>query len=202
VGLAAVVLEEHAGRTVQLRHDHALGAVDHERTGMRHQRDFAHVHFVLAHFLHGRLGGFLVHDGQAHARAQRRSVGQPALLAFLDVERRHAQRIRHEVEARILGMALDRKDGVERGLQALVLALLRRQVRLQECAVGFQLRGQQKRHRQCTDTFCKAFTNALFFGKRIAHDFSTTGVKDKGQKAPIALVDRWLLGHVLKAAKG
>ena len=28
MGLAAVVLEEHAGRAVQLRHDDALGAVD------------------------------------------------------------------------------------------------------------------------------------------------------------------------------
>ena len=40
VRLAAVMLEEHAGRAVQLRHDHPLGAVDHERTGRRHQAGF------------------------------------------------------------------------------------------------------------------------------------------------------------------
>jgi hypothetical protein len=51
VGLALVVLEEHARRTVQLRHDHALGAVDDERALVGHQGHFAHVDLLLLHFL-------------------------------------------------------------------------------------------------------------------------------------------------------
>ena len=65
VGLAAVVLEEHPGRAVQLGHDHALGAVDDERAGGGHERDLAHVDLLLLDFLHGRLGRLPVHDGQA-----------------------------------------------------------------------------------------------------------------------------------------
>src|SRR6185369_17359246 len=56
MGLAAIVLEEHAWRTVQLRNDHALGTVDHERTSGGHERNFAHVDFLLLPFLDGRLG--------------------------------------------------------------------------------------------------------------------------------------------------
>ena len=51
VGLALVVLEEHARRAVQLRDDHALGAVDDERALVGHQRHFAHVDLLLLHFL-------------------------------------------------------------------------------------------------------------------------------------------------------
>ncbi len=62
VGLAAVVIEEHAGRAVQLRDDDALGAVDDERAVVGHQRQFAEVDLLLAHVLDRLLGArrFLV----------------------------------------------------------------------------------------------------------------------------------------------
>ena len=47
VRLAAVVVEEHARRTMQLRDDHALGAVDDEGAGVGHERNLAHVDFLL-----------------------------------------------------------------------------------------------------------------------------------------------------------
>ena len=178
--LAAVMLEEHAGRTMQLRHDDALGAVNHERTGRCHQRHFAHVHFLLFHFLDRGLGRFLVHDGQAHARAQRRSIGQTALLAFLYVKRRHAKLVTDKVETRVFGMALDRENPVEGGLQAVIFPLLRRSIGLQECGKGFQLSGQQEWNRQRTDSFGKTFTDTFFFGKRVAHIISTIEEKDRG----------------------
>ena len=55
VRLAAVVLEEHAGRAVQLADDHALGAVHDEGAVARHERDLAHVDLLLLHFLDRRL---------------------------------------------------------------------------------------------------------------------------------------------------
>ena len=51
VRLAAVVFEEHARRAVQLRDDHALGAVDDERAVLGHERNLAHVDLLLLHFL-------------------------------------------------------------------------------------------------------------------------------------------------------
>ena len=145
--LPLVVLEEHARRTVQLRHDHALGAVDDERAVVGHERHFAHVDFLLLHFLDDRLGRrFLVQDHQAHLGAQRRREGQAALLAFLDVERRVAQHVRQEFEARKTIVRHDRENGGEGGLQAFVLALVTDGVRLQETLVGFELGSQQERN--------------------------------------------------------
>ena len=71
VRLALVVFKEHAWRTMQLRHDHTFRAVDHERTGRRHERHFAHVDFLFLHFLDDRLARrFLVEQHQAHLGAQ------------------------------------------------------------------------------------------------------------------------------------
>ena len=47
VRAAAVMIEEHAGRTVHLRNDHALGTVDDERAVLRHERHVAHVDVLL-----------------------------------------------------------------------------------------------------------------------------------------------------------
>ena len=165
MGLAAVVLEEYAGRTVELRHDHTLGSVDDEGTGGRHERNLAHIDFLLFHFLDRRLGCFLVHDRQAHLGAQRRSKGQAALLTFLDVERRHAERVADELEARILGMALDRENAGERRLQAFILAPVGRRELLQERGKRLNLGRQQIRHLQDAFAFRETLTDALLFGE-------------------------------------
>ena len=62
MGLAAVVIEEHARRAVQLRDDDALGAVDDEGAVVGHQRQLAQIDLLLAHVLDRLLGagGFLV----------------------------------------------------------------------------------------------------------------------------------------------
>ena len=52
VRLAAVVIEEHTRRTVQLGDDDALGAVDDEGAVIGHQRNFPHVDFLLTNLLH------------------------------------------------------------------------------------------------------------------------------------------------------
>jgi hypothetical protein len=187
VGLAFVVLEEHAGRAVQLRHDHALGAVDDERAGVRHERNLAHVHLLLLQFLDRRLGRLAIHDRQPDFRTQRRGIGEPALLALLHVERRLAEHVRDEVEPRVARVARDRKDRVERGLKALGLAALWRGLGLQESRVAFQLRRQQVRNVEHVRALGKALTDAFLFGKRVGrcgHGCSAveTGFVDKMHK--------------------
>jgi hypothetical protein len=76
---------------VQLVHDHALSAVNDERTGRRHHRQVAHVNFLLAHF-----AGF---DGdQANRRLKRCGVGQTVNFAIPDVTLWLAQRVLDKFE--------------------------------------------------------------------------------------------------------
>src|SRR5439155_3370185 len=184
VRLAAVVLEEHPRRAVQLRHDHPLGAVDDERTRGRHERNLAHVDLLLLHFLGGRLGRLLVHDHEAHLRAQRARIGQAALLALLDVERRLAQRIADELQARVLRVAHDREDRGKRRLQALVLAPLGRHVRLEECRVGLELGRDEERHFLHDRPLREALADAFTLGQRIGHLGSWPPLEKTKEKPP------------------
>jgi len=120
---------------VQLRNDHTFRAVDDERTGRRHERDFAHVHFLFLHFLDDRLARrFFIEQHQPHFGAQRRAVRQTALLTFLDVERRRRQHVADELETCEPVVRNNRENGCERGLQAFRLALRRRRICLQKRA--------------------------------------------------------------------
>ena len=71
MGFPAVVLEKHPRRAVQLRHDHALRSVDDKRSGRRHERNFAHINFLLLH-LFDRVRHFSIKDHQPDLRTQRR----------------------------------------------------------------------------------------------------------------------------------
>src|SRR4249919_759211 len=93
VRLAAVVVEEHARRTVQLRDDDALGAVDDEGAVVGHERDLAHVDLLLLHVLDGLGRRLAVVDHQAHGHAQRGAVGQATVAALTLVERRVAEAV-------------------------------------------------------------------------------------------------------------
>ncbi len=80
-------VEERPGRTVELRDDDALGAVDDERAVVRHQRDIAEVDLLLldvADGLDARLGILVPHD-KADGHLQGHGVGHAAFLAFVDV---------------------------------------------------------------------------------------------------------------------
>ena len=84
VGAVVGRLEEDAGRAVQLRNDHALGAVDDEGAVLGHQRNVAEEDFLLLDVADG-LGaglGVLVVDGEAHRHLERGGVGHAALFAF------------------------------------------------------------------------------------------------------------------------
>ncbi|SPK70720.1 conserved protein of unknown function [Cupriavidus taiwanensis] len=171
VGLALVVLEEHARRAVQLRDDDTLGAVDDERTRGSHERNLAHVDFLLLHFLD--LARVLaIVDDQANLGAQGRMERQATLLAFLDVERRIGEVIRDELHTGEPVMRGDRENCVESGLEAFGLATCGRRIRLQELGVGFNLGGKQEWNLMYRRALRKAFANALLFGEAVRHGIS------------------------------
>ena len=77
-------LEKHAGGTVQLADDDALGAVDDEGAVLGHQRDVAEEDLLLLDIADGLVAGLgvFVEDGQPHGDLQRRAVGHAALFAL------------------------------------------------------------------------------------------------------------------------
>ena len=167
MGLALVMVEEHARGAVQLRDDHALGAVHHEGAVLGHERQFAHVDFLLLHFLGAAVldRRFLVIQGQAHQHAQRRGEGEAAHDAFLHVEGRLAELVLDILEGRVAGIAADREHGLEGRVQADVAALLGSLVLLQELAVGFQLDGQKIRDFEHARALAEVLADAFLLGE-------------------------------------
>src|SRR3546814_17330571 len=87
VRLAPIMIEENARRTVHLRHDDALCAVDDERAVLRHERHVAHV-TVLFLDISDRAGLSVLVDFQ-HAKAKRhahrRCISNPPLSALFSI---------------------------------------------------------------------------------------------------------------------
>src|SRR5690606_12460942 len=167
VGLAAVVVEEHARRAMQLGDDDALGAVDDEGAVVGHERDLAHVDLLLLHVL-DRLGARLaVVDHQAHGDAQRGAVAQAAVAALALVEHRLAELVADVFQRGVAAVAADREHRLQRGVQALVLALGGVDVLLQELAVGVDLDGEQERHLEDRTALAEVLADALLLGERI-----------------------------------
>src|SRR5262249_28629917 len=77
-------LEEHARRAMQLRNDHSLGPVDHERAVLGHQGDLAEEDLLLLDVADGLVAGFgvLLEDGEPDGDLERRGEGHAALLAL------------------------------------------------------------------------------------------------------------------------
>ena len=97
----------------ELRHDHALGAVDDERAPLGHHREVAHEDRLLAD-----LARLLVDEADRHR--ERGLVGQVLLAALLDADRRIAELVLAELDGERAGVVLDRGDVVDRLPQALV----------------------------------------------------------------------------------
>ena len=78
---------------MKLRHDNALGTVNDKGAGFGHQRQIAHVDFLLLDVLHGLdLGGtFLVINNQADFHPQRRAIRHATKLALFHIENGLAQ---------------------------------------------------------------------------------------------------------------
>jgi hypothetical protein len=88
VRLALVMVEEDARRTVHLRDDDALGAVDDEGAVLGHERHVAHVDVLLLDVLEDgrRYRSSTIEHDQAQRHLQRRRIGHAALTAFVDVD--------------------------------------------------------------------------------------------------------------------
>ncbi|MPM73164.1 hypothetical protein SDC9_120140 [bioreactor metagenome] len=181
MGLAAVVLEEHARRAVQLGDDNPFSPVDHEGTVGRHQGNFTHVDFLLLDFLHG-IRGFAVHDDQTDLGAQRRREGQATLVALGHIESRLAEHVADEFQARVAGMRNDRENRGKRCLQAFVFPLLRRHFVLQEVLERLQLGRQQVRNVQDTGALGEALADAFLLGEGVSHGNS---VRMKSNMKPV-----------------
>ena len=172
VGLALVVVEEDARRAVQLRHHHALGAVDDEGAVHGHERDLAHVDVLLLDVLHAFAGGFAVVDDEAHAHAQGRGVGEAAQHALAHVEGRLAELVVHVLQGGVAGVAGDGEHRAERAVQALVLEAAGAHALLQELRVGILLDGQQVGDAHRLRQLAEVLADALFLCEAVGHAVS------------------------------
>ncbi len=148
VRLALVVVEEHARRTVHLRDDDALGAVDDERAVVGHERNVAHVDILLLDVLDRTGARLLVHieHDEAQLHLERCGKRHAALAALVDVVLRRVEFVGDEVELRGVGEILDREDRLEHGLQALVGPPALRLLHQEELVVGCLLNLDEVRH--------------------------------------------------------
>ncbi len=170
VGLALVVVEEHARRAVHLGDDHPLGAVHDERALVGHERDVAHVDVLLLDVLHGAGLGVLVDfpDDQAQLDLQRRGIGHVALDAFLDVVLRVLELVGDVFEHGALVEVLDREDRAEHRFQALVPTLGRAHLALEELLVGRPLHLDQVRHAHGFGDTAEGLADALASSEGLA----------------------------------
>ena len=170
VRLAFIMVEEHARRAVHLRDDHPLGAVDDEGALLGHQRDVAHIDVLLLDVLHRAGAGLLVvleHD-QAQLHLQRRGERHVALDALLDVVLGVLELVGDVFQHRALVEILDREDGLEHRLHALVLPAVA-PVALQELFVGGALNLDQVRHLHGLRDAAERLTDPLLTGERLRH---------------------------------
>ena len=148
MGLALVVIEEHARRTVHLGDDDAFGAVDDEGAVRRHEGHVAHIDVLLLDVLDRAGAGVFVdleHD-QPQRHLERRGKGHVALAAFLDVIFGLLEFETNEFERRGVGKIGDREDRPEDRLEAFIAPPAFGLIDHQELIVRCLLHLDQVRH--------------------------------------------------------
>ena len=169
MGLALVVVEEHAGRAMHLRNDDALGAVDDEGAVHGHERDVAHVDVLLLDVLDRLRTGFFVdieHD-QAQRHLQRCRIGHPALTALVDVIFRRLELVADKFQHRGAGKIRNREYRAEHRLQAFVRPPAGRLVHHQELVIGGLLNLDEVRHLRDFLDVTEELANAFATGERL-----------------------------------
>ncbi len=91
----------------QLRHHHALGAVDDERAALGHPREIAHEHRLLAD-----LARLAIDEADRHR--QRPRVREVLLTTLIQAGHRIVERELPELHGQVAGVVLDRRDVVDR----------------------------------------------------------------------------------------
>src|SRR5262249_31669382 len=107
-------LERNSRGAMQLAHHNALRAVDDEGALWRHERDLAHINFLF-------LRAFLLPQLERHV--QGRAVGLSFALRFQWRQFGFADVVVTEIKNGLFIVAFDRKNFLENGLKALILAL-------------------------------------------------------------------------------
>ena len=171
MGLALVVIEEHARRTVHLRDDDALGAVDDEGAVVGHERHVAHVDVLLLDVLDRAGAGIRVHieHDQAQRHLERRSERHAALAALVDVVFRRLERVLDELEQGGVRKVRDRKHRLEDGLQSLFRPATLWLFDHQELVVGCLLNLDEVRHLRHFLDFSEELANALPADQCVGH---------------------------------
>ena len=73
---------------MQLRYDDSLNPVDHERTVFGHERNLAHVHFLLLNVFDRLIRRIFVINNKAHFNPQRGSISYASGLTLFNVKHR------------------------------------------------------------------------------------------------------------------
>jgi len=171
VGLALVMVEEHARRAVHLGHDHPFGAVHDERPVRRHQGHVAHVDVLFLDVLDRLRAGILVdiEYDQPQRDLQRRSIGHVARLAFLDIVFRLLKLVFHELQNGVLVEVLDREHRLEHALNPVPVLRLRSVAGLQEQVVGGFLNLDEVRHFEDFTDLAEVLADALLANVALSH---------------------------------
>ncbi len=171
VALALVVIEEHAGRTVHLRDDDALGAIDDEGAVHGHEGHVAHIDILLLDVLDRFGAGVRVHieHDQAQGHLERGGEGHAALAAFVHVIFRGLEFIFDEFEQGRAGKIRNREDRFEHGLQSLVGAPALGLLHHEELIVGSLLHFDQIGHDRDFADMTEEFADTLPAGERLRH---------------------------------
>ena len=167
MGLAAIMIEEDARRTVHLRNDHALGAVDDEGAVAGHERHVAHVDILLLDIEHGAGFGIGIHfeHDQPQRDAHRRRIGHAALAALVRVVLRLFQLVMHEIQLGSAGEIADREDAAQRLFKAGDIA--HRRVGPQELFIAFALHLDEVRHLHDFADMAKVLADAAAVVERL-----------------------------------
>ena len=171
MGLALVMIKEHAGAAVHLGHDHALGAIDDKGAIGRHQGHIAHEHILLLDILDRFGAGILVdieHD-QTQLDLERGRIGHIALHALIDVILGLFQLVADEFQHAGLVEILDRENRLEDALDAFAVLRLRLVAGFQEQVIRGFLNLDQIRHLQHFADFAVISAQAFLAKEALSH---------------------------------
>ena len=171
MGLALIMVEEDARRTVELGDDDPLGAIDDKGSRLGHERHFAHVDFLFLDILDdlGTGRGFAIINDQAQQDAQGGGIGRAAQVALAHIEGWLAETVTDVLQHRVPGVALDRENGLEGGMQPHILALSGFQTLLQKSPIRVDLGREQEGNIQNAGALAEVLADTFFFGERIGH---------------------------------
>src|SRR5690606_155967 len=118
-----------------------------------HERDLAHVDFLLLHVLDRLARRLAVVDHQAHGHAQRGAVAEATVAALALVEHRLAELVADVLQRGVAVVADDREHRLEGGVQGL--------------AVRVDLDGEQERRLEDRTALAEVLADALLLGERV-----------------------------------